>query len=148
MVSIGEAGYLDATKKILETAKERSRKASPRCLACASSVIRSSSLRFASDAFDIYRLLDAMSHKGWSLNGLHRPPCVHLCVTLRQAEPGVAELFPRGYLRACADEVRNTPPSKGGLAPIYGLAGSLPFTGVISDILLRYNRTPCTNRRR
>jgi glutamate/tyrosine decarboxylase-like PLP-dependent enzyme len=136
MLSIGEAGYLDATRKILETART-----------IREGIVAIPGLRvigdplfviaFASDRFDIYRLLDAMSHRGWSLNGLHRPPCVHLCVTLKHTESGVAERF-LADLRASADEVRDTPPTKGGLAPIYGLAGSLPFTGVISDILLRY----------
>ena len=50
-------------------------------------------IAFASDQVDIYKVLDAMSHKGWSLNGLHRPACVHLCVTLRHSQPGVAERF-------------------------------------------------------
>jgi hypothetical protein len=38
-------------------------------------------------------VLDAMSQRGWSLNGLHRPACIHLYVTLRHTEPGVAERF-------------------------------------------------------
>lgn len=136
MMSLGEEGYLDATRRILETAakiKEGVR-AIPglRVLGDPLFVIA-----FASDHFDVYRLLDAMSKRGWSLNGLHKPPCVHLCVTLRHAQEGVADRF-LADLRACADEVRNTPPTKDGMAPIYGMAGSLPFSGVVSEILVRY----------
>jgi hypothetical protein len=30
-------------------------------------------IAFASPTLDIYRVLDAMTARGWSLNGLHRP---------------------------------------------------------------------------
>jgi sphinganine-1-phosphate aldolase len=89
------------------------------------------------DTLDIYRVLDAMSHRGWSLNGLHRPACVHICVTLRHTGEDVAQRF-LDDLRQSVAEVRAQPPIKGGLAPIYGMAGSLPFSGVVSDILARY----------
>lgn len=136
MLTMGEEGYLSSTKRILETAA----KIKAGIAAIPGMRVLGDPLfvvAFASEGYDIYRVLDGMSHRGWSLNGLHRPACVHLCVTLRQAEPGVAERF-LSDLRACADEVRASPPQKGGLAPIYGLAGSLPFGGVVSDILQRY----------
>lgn len=136
MLSLGEQGYLDATKRILETATQIKRGIAEipglRVMGDPLFVIA-----FASDSFDIYRLLDAMTKRGWSLNGLQRPSCVHLCVTLRQTQPQVAERF-LSDLRACADLVRSTPPAKEGMAPIYGMAGSLPFSGVVSEILLRY----------
>jgi hypothetical protein len=52
------------------------------------------------------------------LNGLHRPACIHLCVTLRQTEPGVAERF----LDDLAESVRRPACAcrRPGLAPIYG----------------------------
>ena len=33
----------------------------------------------------------------------------------------------------CAD-----PQASGGMAPVYGLAGTLPLRGVVSDLLKRY----------
>ncbi|MEW5940344.1 MAG: aminotransferase class V-fold PLP-dependent enzyme, partial [Chloroflexota bacterium] len=90
LTSIGEQGYLEATQKILETAariKEGIRQIPElRLLGDPLFVIA-----FASDSLDIYKVLDFMSHKKWSLNGLHKPTCVHLCVTLRHTQPGVAE---------------------------------------------------------
>lgn len=34
---------------------------------------------------------DGMSHRGWSLNALQHPPCLHLCVTM--CHVGKAEVF-------------------------------------------------------
>ena len=84
-------------------------------------------IAFATEADElaIYRVLDAMTARGWSLNGLQRPPAVHLCVTLRHTAPGVAERF-LADLRASVDEVRDEPPAEGGMAPIYGMATQSP----------------------
>ena len=136
LVHIGRAGYRDATRKILETATR-----------IRAGIARIPGLRvlgeplwviaFAADGFDIYRVLDAMSHRGWSLNGLHRPACVHLCVTLRQTEPGVAERFLEDLERSVAD-ARKATRATPGLAPVYGLAGTLPLRGAVADLLRRY----------
>ena len=90
-----------------------------------------------SPKLDIYRILDAMSARGWSLNGLHKPAAVHLCVTLRHTQPGVAERFLADLKRA-VEEVRTQPKSSGGMAPMYGMAGTLPFRGVVDDMLRRF----------
>ncbi len=136
MVSIGEEGYLDATRKILETAakiKEGIRGIPElRILGDPLWVIA-----FASETFDIYRIMDFMTERQWNLNGLHKPSCVHLCVTLRQTQPGVAERFVED-LRAAVEHVKGTPAGKEGMAPVYGLAARLPMRTVVGDLLKRY----------
>jgi glutamate/tyrosine decarboxylase-like PLP-dependent enzyme len=136
MVATGEDGYLEATGKVLATGA-----------AIRDGVAAIPGLRvlgdplwvvaFASDTVDIYRVLERMSGRGWSLNGLHRPPAVHLCVTLRHTQPGVAKRF-LADLRASVAEVAAEPPGQGGVAPVYGLAATLPFRGVVADLLKRY----------
>lgn len=136
MLSIGAEGYRAATRKILETAAK-----------IRAGIEQTPGLRvlgdplwviaFASDEVDIYRVMDFMTHRRWNLNGLHRPACVHLCVTLRHTQEGVAERF-LADLRDAVAHVRTAPSSKGGMAPVYGLAGSLPVRGAISDVLERY----------
>lgn len=136
MVAMGEPGYMAATKRILETA----------------AVIRQGIVEmpdlvvlgdplwviaFASEALDIYRVMEAMTEKGWSLNGLHMPPCVHICVTLRHTQPGVAERF-LGDLRSAVEFVRQNPDAEGRMAPVYGMAATLPLRGVVGDMLKRY----------
>ncbi|HZD73265.1 MAG TPA: aminotransferase class V-fold PLP-dependent enzyme [Actinomycetota bacterium] len=136
MVAIGEDGYLEATRRILETgaAIRRGIEAIPhlRVLGDPLWVIA-----FASDSVDIYRVLERMTRRGWSLNGLHRPPAVHLCVTLRHTQPGVAERF-LGDLRASVEEVVAQPAGEEGMAPVYGLAATIPFRGMVRDLLKKY----------
>jgi len=136
LVSIGEAGYLDATRRILETAREirAGIEALPdlRVLGDPLWVVA-----FSSPRLDIYRVLDQMSRRGWNLNGLHHPPAIHLCVTLPHTQPGIAARF-LADLRDSVAAVRREPRGSGGMAPVYGMAASLPFRGVVSDLLRRY----------
>ncbi len=94
-------------------------------------------IAFASDTLDIYKVLDAMGHKGWSLNGLHKPACVHLCVTLRHTQPGLAERFIVDLQDAVA-HVKAHPEEKGEMAPVYGMAATMPMRGLVSDMLKKY----------
>ncbi|HEY3495866.1 MAG TPA: aminotransferase class V-fold PLP-dependent enzyme [Polyangiaceae bacterium] len=135
LVSFGEEGYLEATRSILETARhirlgiaeipELSVLGEPLWV-----------IAFASDTLDIYRVLERMSERGWSLNGLQRPPAVHLCVTLRHTQPGVADRF-LADLKASVAEARGTSASS-GMAPLYGMASSFPVRGAVAELLRRY----------
>jgi sphinganine-1-phosphate aldolase len=136
MVSMGEQGYMDATRRILEAAAEIKKGIAEipelHILGDPLWVIA-----FASNQLDVYRVLDEMSRRGWRLNGLHKPPAVHISVTLRHAQPGVAGRFV-GDLKASVAEAKRHPKAEGGMAPVYGLAASVPFRGMVSDLLKRY----------
>lgn len=133
MMSLGHEGYVANTKRVLETGR-----------VIREGIGRIHGLRvignplwvvaFTSDVVDVYRVLDEMTKRGWSLNGLQKPAAIHLCVTLRHAQPGVAEQF-LADLAASVEAVKHEPPSKDGMAPVYGLASSLPFKGLVSDLL-------------
>jgi sphinganine-1-phosphate aldolase len=136
MMSMGRDGYVAASKQVLETGR-----------AVKAAIGRIPELKvvgdplwviaFSSEVVDVYRVLDEMSKRGWSLNGLQSPPAVHLCVTLRHAQPGVVERFETD-LAASVKAVRDVPPTKDGMAPVYGLASSMPFKGVVGDLLCSY----------
>ncbi len=136
LTSIGAQGYLDATKKILETAgviKNGVRQIPElRILGDPLFVVA-----FASDSLDIYKILDYMTRKKWSLNGLHKPSCVHICVTLRHTQPGVAERFLLD-LKSAVAYVKEHPEEDGTMAPVYGMAATMPLRGVVGDMLKRY----------
>jgi sphinganine-1-phosphate aldolase len=135
MVTIGEDGYLDATRRVLETAETVRRGIDDigglRVLGDPLWVIA-----FTSDEVSIYDVLDHMARRGWSLNGLQNPPAVHLCVTLRHTGEGVAQRF-LADLRACVDEARSTP-GGGLMAPVYGMAAVPETRGDVEDILRTY----------
>ncbi len=136
LTTIGEQGYVEATKKILETAAQirKGIEAIPELRVLGDPLW---AIAFTSDALDIYRVMDFMTERKWSLNGLHKPAAVHLCVTLRHTQPGVADRF-LDDLRAAVAQVKEQPATRGGLAPIYGMAATIPFRGLVSDLLKRY----------
>jgi sphinganine-1-phosphate aldolase len=136
MVSLGEQGYLAATRRILETASFIKKMIAqiPDLYVLGDPLWV---IAFASKTLDIYRVMDYMTRRGWSLNGLHHPPCVHLCVTLRHTQPGVAGRFINDLVSAVA-YVKLHPDEPGGMAPVYGIAATLPFRGIVSELLKRY----------
>jgi hypothetical protein len=62
---------------------------------------------------------------------------VHPCVTLRHTLPGVAERFVDD-LMAAVEHVKTKPAAHGDLAPIYGMAATIPFRGMVNELLMRY----------
>jgi len=69
---------------------------------------------------DIYAVSNAMGKRGWHLNALQKPKCVHLCVTY--ANHGHAAEFLTD-LQECVADVRANPGKfKGGAVQIYGLS--------------------------
>ncbi len=136
LTSIGADGYMSATKKILETAAviKKGVNEIPELHVLGDPLFVVS---FASETVNIYKVLDYMSHKKWSLNGLHKPTCIHLCVTLRHTQPGVAERF-LADLREAVEHVKAHPEEKGSMAPVYGMAATLPLRGMVSDLLKKY----------
>jgi len=136
MLSMGEQGYIDATKQIVEAANKI--KAGIRTI----SELKLLGdplfvIAFASDSLNVYEVMDQMAQRQWSLNGLHKPSCVHIAVTLRHAQPGVADRFIHDLKESVA-YVKSNPGNKDGSAPVYGMAASLPFRGMVSDILKKY----------
>jgi glutamate/tyrosine decarboxylase-like PLP-dependent enzyme len=136
LVSMGEQGYLEATRRILETAAaiKQGIRAIPELHVLGDPLFV---IAFASEAVDVFKVMERMSERGWSLNGLHKPAAVHLCVTLRHAQPGVADRFLED-LRAAVEQVKANPGEKGTMAPVYGMAASVPFRGLVSDLLKKY----------
>ena len=125
LVSIGEQGYLDAARRILATGTQvREGIAAIDGLHVLGDPLWV--IAFAADeGLDIYQVMENMGQRGWSLNGLQRPAAVHIALTLRHTLPGVAQRF-LDDLAASLAEVRANPDVHTGMAPVYGMAGSLP----------------------
>jgi sphinganine-1-phosphate aldolase len=136
MVAVGQHGYMQAAQRIMQTASaiKKGIEKMPDLHVMGEPLWV---IAFRSETLDIYRVMDYMTAKGWSLNGLHKPACLHLCVTLRHTQPGVAERFVRD-LKDAAEYVKANPQTEGGMAPIYGMAATLPVPSVVEDLLERY----------
>ena len=136
MIKMGKNGYMTATQKILEAAARIKKGIQEipdvHILGDPLWVIA-----FGSKTLDIYQVMDHLTSRNWSLNGLHHPACVHICVTLRHTEPGVIERFIED-LKAAVDFVRENPDQTGTMAPVYGMAANLPVRSLVGDLLKRY----------
>lgn len=136
LLATGEEGYLEATRRILETAKRiRDGVAAIPGLTVLGDPLWV--IAFTSSSLDIFRVLDEMTQRGWHLNGLHRPAAVHLAVTQRHTQPGIAERFLQDLAAAVA-AVEARPQAKGGMAPVYGMAATMPMRGMVAELLRRY----------
>lgn len=124
MVALGEDGYLDAARQIMTAADEIKAgvKEIPEIRIAGNPLF---CLAFISDQVDMYRVADALSDRGWRLNGLQQPAGFHLCVTLPQARAGVAGKFVADLKEAVvyAKQPHDLPPRSGAM---YG-GGAMPM---------------------
>ncbi len=84
---------------------------------------------------NVYSIADKMSARGWVLNSLQNPPCVHICCTV--AHVGKSDQF-LSDLQESVQEVLDNPNAVGGKAAIYGLTAQLP-AGPVNELLKVYN---------
>lgn len=136
LVSVGEKGYLENTQKILDVG-EQIKKGIEKLQDVQLFGDALWVIAFGSDSINIFDVLDQMSERGWSLNGLHKPACVHICVTLRHTEAGVAERFLKD-LEESIEFVKANPTNVGDFAPIYGMAANIPAKRTIGNLLKKY----------
>ncbi len=137
MVSMGEDGYRRATESILTTADT-----------IRGGIEQIPQLRiigdplwviaFTSHSVDIYEIMARMGERGWSLNGLHHPPAVHIAVTLRHTQEGVAQEFVLDLRESVNAAVARGGEARTGSAPLYGMAATFPARGAVADLIARY----------
>ncbi len=135
LVSTGEDGYLNAAEKILKTAEKIKAgiESIPGIYVIGDPLWV---IAFGSDTVDIYDVMEHMTEKNWSLNALQNPPAIHICVTLRHTEEGVAERFLHD-LEESVKTAKHALGKKKGVA-LYGLAATFPDRRLVGDALALY----------
>ncbi|CAG2192089.1 DPL1 [Mytilus edulis] len=135
LIYFGEEGYVNSTRKIISTTRKitdglrkiRGMKVFGNPLM--------SVIGFGSDEFNIFRLADYMTSKGWALNSLQYPNSVHLCVTYVHTHEGVAERF-LGDVENGVTEIMKDPNSEiGGMGAIYGMAQTIPDKSMVTELV-------------
>ena len=132
MVSLGEKGYLDAAQRILETTawlKQEMGKI-PDIDMIGDPLFM---VAFQSETLNVYQIMEYMTKRNWGLNGLHLPPSVHLCVTLRHTQKGIKERFLEDFKEAVA-YVKEHPEASEGMGPIYGMASTVETRGLVKPV--------------
>jgi glutamate/tyrosine decarboxylase-like PLP-dependent enzyme len=133
MVSMGENGYLESAKRILETTdwlKQEIRKISDLQLIGDPPFM----VTFQSESLNVYQVMEYMTERNWGLSGLHLPPSVHLCVTQRHTQEGVKERFMKEIKEAVA-YVKENPQAPEGMGPIYGMAATIETREMVKPVL-------------
>jgi len=92
MVRMGEAGYLQAARAIMDTADQIRLGIAgiPELRIMGKSTFL---ISLTSDVLDPYFVNDYLYARGWRMNGCQNPLGFHFCITLPQTQPGIAERF-------------------------------------------------------
>ncbi|KAM6104851.1 LOW QUALITY PROTEIN: sphingosine-1-phosphate lyase 1 [Pterocles gutturalis] len=138
LMHIGESGYIEATKRIIKTARfleSELRKIDSIFILGKPEV---SVISIGSDTFDIYRLSNFLAAKGWNLNALQFPSSIHLCITQLHTKPGVAEQFLKDVKDSIEEIMKNLKAKTTGMGAIYGMAQSVPDRSLVAEISQAY----------
>ncbi|XP_065699579.1 sphingosine-1-phosphate lyase 1 isoform X2 [Patagioenas fasciata] len=138
LMHIGESGYVEATKRIIKTARfleSELRKMDSIFILGKPEV---SVISIGSETFDIYRLSNSLAAKGWNLNALQFPPSIHLCITQLHTKPGVAEQFLRDVKDSIEEIMKDLNAKTTGMGAIYGMAQSVPDRSLVAEISQAY----------
>jgi sphinganine-1-phosphate aldolase len=135
MVYLGEAGYLEAARAIMDVADEM--KAGVEKIPELSLIGEPTFvISFRSEFVDVYHVNDFMKTRGWRFNCLQLPPALHFCITMPQTSVrGVAEKWVQDLQEgvAYAKEKAGTPAET---AAIYGLAGTREGNQQVTELVL------------
>ena len=137
MVALGEEGYLEIVRRILETgaAIKKGIESIPELYILGNPLW---DIAFSSKTLDIYKIMDFMGTRKWSLNGLQMPAAVHICLTHRHTQPGLAEKFIEDLQAAVAYVKANPDKETEGVGRLYGMSAQIPIKGVVDAFLKRY----------
>ncbi|KAJ8412806.1 hypothetical protein AAFF_G00117570 [Aldrovandia affinis] len=134
MMHMGESGYVESTRKIIQTARvieAGCRKVDGLFVFGQPEV---SVVALGSNVFDIFRLSNALTTKGWNLNTLQFPSSIHICVTLLHTQPGVADQFVSDVRDLVAVIMKNPKEKTTGMGAIYGMAQSIPDRSMVTEV--------------
>uniref|UniRef100_A0A8C7UB40 sphinganine-1-phosphate aldolase n=2 Tax=Oncorhynchus mykiss TaxID=8022 RepID=A0A8C7UB40_ONCMY len=87
-----------------------------------------------SDVFDIFRLSNALTSKGWNLNMLQYPSSIHICCTVLHTHEGVAKQLISDIKEQVAVILKNPNEKTTGMGAIYGMAQSIPDRSMVTEI--------------
>uniref|UniRef100_A0A8C7H6J0 sphinganine-1-phosphate aldolase n=1 Tax=Oncorhynchus kisutch TaxID=8019 RepID=A0A8C7H6J0_ONCKI len=136
MMHMGEDGYIKATKKIIDTArtiKTEIRKINGVFVFGDPEV---SVVAIGSDVFDIFRLSNALTSKGWNLNMLQYPSRYSFCVFKQNSlsHHSVAKQLISDIKEQVALILKNPNEKTTGMGAIYGMAQSIPDRSMVTEI--------------
>ena len=155
MMSVGEAGYIDACHKIVGTriTIQNAITEHPILKSCLRVLGEPSVSVVAFEStdpdVDVYDLADGMSSRGWHLNALQDPPGIHIAVTLPMTEGEALEGLVKDLAEAIsvekekAEELKRSggfqaEKKRGNAGALYGVAGKIPDKSVVERLVVGF----------
>lgn len=137
MKAMGEEGYLEAAKIIMEATQRyiEGINAIPEMHVVGDP--DGTVFAFGSDTLDVFVIGEEMESRGWEVNYLQDPACLHLMIVSTKHAEVVDEFL--ADLRAVVDVVKAHPERKAeGTAAIYGMAAKIPDKGQMKNVALGF----------
>lgn len=138
MIYMGKEGYRNTIKEIMGASKKIQEGISsiPELRVCGNPEGSVVAFETVDASFDIYKVVEAMTKRGWHLNNLQFPRSAHLCVTYLHVP--TADKFNQD-LKESVEEVKANPKAfKDGTAAIYGMAESIPDRSMVATMAKQF----------
>ena len=135
MVYLGEEGYLQAAKSIMQVAEDIKQGIA---MIPELEIIGDPTfvISFRSDEIDIFHVNDDMAAKGWRFNCLQLPPALHFCVTMPQTMvPDVATRF-IDDLRSSVAYAKQAAGTQAKSSALYGISGTAEGNKMATELML------------
>ncbi|SCV03394.1 LAME_0H10066g1_1 [Lachancea meyersii CBS 8951] len=139
MIHMGEQGYIDSCKQIIETTRKLKKYVQdqiPELQVVGDPLC--SVVAVTSDKINVHDLSDKLTQKGWHLSALQNPPALHLAVTwlTRSAIDELTRTLHDCVKELCAHA--NQKSSSDGTSALYGVAGSVQTRGIVDRLLVGF----------
>ncbi|XP_062959070.1 sphingosine-1-phosphate lyase 1 isoform X2 [Cynocephalus volans] len=138
LMHFGENGYVEATKQIIKTTRFLKSELENIKGIFVLGNPQLSVIALGSCDFDIYRLFNLMTAKGWSLNQLQFPPSVHFCITLVHTRKRVAIQFLKDIRESVTQIMKNPKAKTTGKGAIYGMAQATIDRNMVVELCSAY----------
>ncbi|XP_068927209.1 sphingosine-1-phosphate lyase 1 isoform X1 [Petaurus breviceps papuanus] len=134
LMHMGENGYIEATKSIIRTARflKSELEKIKGIFVFGNPLV--SVIALGSHDFDIFRLSNLMTAKGWSLNILQFPSSIHICITLLHTRPKVSMLFLKDVRESVTQIMKNPKARTTGMGAIYGMSQTVPDRKMVAEL--------------
>ncbi|ORZ13636.1 sphingosine-1-phosphate lyase [Absidia repens] len=133
LMKMGEDGYLDTCKQIIDTRQkiQRGIESIPQ-LHIKGNPIGPVVAFGSKGSMNIYDVGDKLSSRGWNISPLQNPPALHVSVTLLWVNS--AEQFVKDLKESVDELVADPDCGNGSTASIYGTAASIPDKSIVEDV--------------
>ncbi|EPY83739.1 sphingosine-1-phosphate lyase 1 [Camelus ferus] len=134
LMHFGESGYVEATRQIIKTTRFLKSELENIKGVFVFGNPQLSVIALGSRDFDIYRLFNLMTAKGWNLNQLQFPPSIHFCVTLVHTRKRVAIQFLKDIRESITQIMKNPKAKTTGMGAIYGMAQATVDRNLVAEL--------------